>query len=293
LMAYGDYKPSAKPVVIVHGIGGPDVHLQEMISKLAADPDVQLYVFAYDSQWRFLDQTALDLSHELQTLSAHIGGGQSLKIIAHSMGGVISRGALNYLHSPDWLSAPGQKASDAVLSESLSSFRQIDFVAIDTPWEGFRTGLPFPWRRFMAGLESSRGDMQYNSDFLRSLNQEALSDNVRFRPFSASQGDVSWRLPSLDDDMLMRFGAYLLDDQRSHLTDGSQGTQLETFVSMLEGSINYDRLRELARSRLSLGSSMKASDVRALLSEIELMPVFDGAHASVLSNPSLIDILRE
>ena len=83
-----EYDPEKKPVLFVHGISGTPINFKEMISNI--DRDVyQPWVFQYPSGLR-LDGIAAGLNYEIEQLREKYGF-KKIILIAHSMGGLISR----------------------------------------------------------------------------------------------------------------------------------------------------------------------------------------------------------
>jgi len=115
----GDYHPEREPLLCVHGIEGSPVDLQGVVDRFRSSP-FQLYALAYPDFHRRTSLNGDDLADELRTLTSFIGTGRDLRIVAHSMGGIVSRQALNQL---------AQSGADR--------FASIELYTADTPWHGY------------------------------------------------------------------------------------------------------------------------------------------------------------
>jgi pimeloyl-ACP methyl ester carboxylesterase len=130
LAAYGPLDTSKPPVVLVHGHrASPEVFkaLADELSKAGR----QVMIFYYEDSKAGFGTTGPILAREIEKLGAAYGGtGAPIDVIAHSMGGLVARNALNALDG-----GPG-------------GFSQLSLYAIDTPWEGFAAST----ESFMRGL---------------------------------------------------------------------------------------------------------------------------------------------
>ena len=116
------YHRERPPLVLVHGIQGHPRDLQAVIDRLKATR-YQLYVFAYDDWKTRTSLSGNQLADELRNLTGYLGKGRDLAIVAHSMGGIVTRQALNQL-------SYGAR-------RGLERFRSAHVIAIDTPWHGY------------------------------------------------------------------------------------------------------------------------------------------------------------
>lgn len=109
------YDSAKIPVVFVYGIGGSPQNWKSMIASLD-HTKYQPWFFYYPTGLR-LEKCANGLSLALQTLKAHYGF-PKLYVIAHSMGGLVARGAL-----------------EQAVAESGTNFIP-KFITLCTPWGG-------------------------------------------------------------------------------------------------------------------------------------------------------------
>lgn len=148
LAPYLRLNPTAAPWVLVHGIHDSPAGLRPLADKIAAEPGCQAYVFFYDDAGRYLDRTGDDLARALAELGAE--SKRDVRLVAHSMGGIVARCAMNSLVNPRWLPSRSVSGDEplrgAVEAEALGfrleqpradRFSRLDLIAIDTPWHGF------------------------------------------------------------------------------------------------------------------------------------------------------------
>lgn len=120
-----DFHPEREPLILVHGIrGDPGPEFQALVDRLRGSPRHQLYVLAYDDFHRRTELNGVDFARELSTLrERHLGPDRDVTIVGHSLGGIVTRRALNELAAgPD---------------RGLERFGDVRFVAVDTPWHGY------------------------------------------------------------------------------------------------------------------------------------------------------------
>lgn len=161
------HDPGRIPVLFVHGIGGTPQDFGQLIASLDRTR-YQAWVFHYPSGvrlWRVADALAR-MIEELHTELAL----DSVVIAAHSMGGLVSRGAILRMAS----------ASDV-------SYLKL-FVTFSTPWSGHEAA------RF--GTEMSPAvmpvwiDMVPESSYLRSI-REPLPPDLQHELFFSFRGSLS------------------------------------------------------------------------------------------------------
>jgi hypothetical protein len=117
-----DYHPERDPLLLVHGIEGAPSDLQAVVDRFRSSR-FQLYVLAYPDFERRTSINGDDLADELRALTANLGGGRDVRIVAHSMGGIVCRQALNQL-------AVGP-------SGGAQRFGSLRLFTADTPWHGY------------------------------------------------------------------------------------------------------------------------------------------------------------
>ena len=160
-----------EPLILVHGIRGQPSDLQP-IADLFIDSRYQLYVFIYDD---FKQKAPINgnLFAKLLGKLEH----ESLTIIAHSMGGIITRLAL----------------SDMVKNHGLND-KKINFFSIDTPWHGFDGPADDEMFGLQMGianifLPDGLEDMRAKSDMFKNLNEVKFPENIKVHIAFAEEGD--------------------------------------------------------------------------------------------------------
>ena len=140
------YDASKIPVVFVHGIGGSPQDFSKLIPALDHSR-FQAWFFTYPSGYR-LDKISTGLSTML-AMAMNNNGVKKVDIVAHSMGGLVSRAAILKM------------AADG------KDVRVDRFVSISTPWGGHeaaKNGV-----RYLRHPVPSWIDMSPDSDFLKRL----------------------------------------------------------------------------------------------------------------------------
>ena len=110
-----DYDPAKIPVLFVHGIDGSPRQFTELIAQLDANR-YQAWVYYYPSGLK-LTWVAEAMAEFLEVLNRKLQFDE-LHIVAHSMGGLVSRGGIN----------------SCAKNESCSYLRS--YTSISTPWYG-------------------------------------------------------------------------------------------------------------------------------------------------------------
>jgi pimeloyl-ACP methyl ester carboxylesterase len=142
-----EYDPDRIPVLFVHGINGYPQSFSTLIAGLDRER-FQAWFYFYPSGVH-LNQIASHLTETLIAVRSRTGFGE-LAVVAHSMGGLVSRAAIL------------QHASRARAGEVRV------FVALSTPWGGSEAAERIE-RAPRSYMVDSWLDMRPNSEFLRSL----------------------------------------------------------------------------------------------------------------------------
>lgn len=150
------YDPQRTPVVLVYGIGGSPQDWKWMIEHFPRER-YQLWFFHYPSGMR-LGRVADSLDRSLAQLQRQHGFTRC-QIVAHSMGGLVARGAINRI---------------AATRPQLSVPR---FVSISTPWGGHSAAASGV--RHLKKPVQSWLDVAPDSDYLKSLYQVPLPPATR------------------------------------------------------------------------------------------------------------------
>lgn len=275
-----DYAGDRVPLVLVHGINGQPGDLQGIAEGLDSER-VQLYVWCYDDFHRSTSTNGRELADELQRLLRHTGAAE-LELVAHSMGGLVARVALNVLEDRGVLS-------------KLSS---VQFVAIDSPWHGFggpsddgvqRLFFAFSKPFLPDGLE----DMRAGSAMFRGR-ADGLDEVAR-------KGIFGIKLPSSVQVQLAfaEQGGAVMDVEESGLVDllwvAYRAGQAPVLTKAQENQLFALRqgpaFGELEQQWQALGPELSRARVSSGIRS--LYPSFPGDHTGVLSDPGLVEFLRQ
>ncbi len=290
-----NHNPPKSIVILVHGIKAAPATLNSIASAISQNDrtcDTQILAFAYDDFHRLASLNAGDLAREITTLSEIANRSPTpfgsltqlpkpaLKIIAHSLGGIISFAALSQLRaSPQF----------------LTHWSSVDFLAIDTPWHGFvgpsdENHLFGKWisRKIMPdGLV----DLRTASDFLNGTQSKmpkphlgiyavGLPSNVRFFPVFASEGKQAL---NYTEGTLRNVPKILADE-----TLGVRDLKQEHFISVLKSSYRYPefwaQLQARCQSpRTDPNSKIVDQQTKQALNLLEsYFPIYSGDHDSVV-----------
>ncbi len=288
LMPYGRFDPSAEPVVVVHGITGSPEDLRRIIERYEDQPGKQVYVYFYDDTGRYLDRDGHDLARRLEELRTGFLPTPTprLTIVAHSMGGIVSRAALSSLIDPPW-NRELYRAEAGMDRAHIADYQGgVDLVTIDTPWHGYGTAY-MNARRYLPG-ELSIWDMVSDSGLLAALHKTPLPDNVRLHQLEASESaaglkgtGVTTTLAERGDKELAAVIRWLGGD-----TGALRGQhQLANLVNTLAETDAFRR-REAELRAAAANGTLTTAQLRQALSE--LAPAFAGDHMTVLENPALL-----
>lgn len=291
LLAYQDLLPARKEIVIfVHGLHGSVKDFEAIAAKLRLRADRQLYFFLYDDTGRYLDRSALDLARALVVLREEVLANKSprVRLIGHSMGGIVARAAMNWLADPGWSSSsgPNEAAARGVTGLQASQFAQLSLTAIDTPWHGFE---PAPRAlRQLVPFEMSAVDMASQSTVLQRVNQVRLPAQFSVHLIDAKNPEhrTDWvrGINELDDAEL--------DQVRSAIVTGSliEEPTLRNLVSALMASAEFPALWARTRAEAST-AGLSPWGLRDLIAQA--VRSFEGDHLSVLHNPLLLALLDD
>ena len=146
-----EYDPKRIPVLFVHGIDGSPQNFRPIIESLDRSK-YQVWVYSYPSGLRLAD--IANGLYEFFRILDSVYNVEQLHLIAHSMGGLVSRQAINL-------------CAATTQCEDLKSF-----ITISTPWAGVASAK--------SGVEWSPEvipvwrDMDPDSDYLKSLFDKPL-----------------------------------------------------------------------------------------------------------------------
>jgi pimeloyl-ACP methyl ester carboxylesterase len=306
---YKRFDPDAPPLVLVHGIQCSAEILAPLLDALAARTSRQPYVFVYDDTGRYLDRSGDDLARALDELRReHLNDKRpDVQLIAHSMGGVVARCALDSLADPAWFpefhgkTSTGEPARvrgtepEAVRGVRLErrladEFRRVDLLTVDTPWHGF-ADPPIQVRHAMEA-EASFVDMVSNAAVMNLVNTVALP-----RHFSVNHVEADNRAAGVDLDKVMGLGELSADDLALvvRFFGGDDGAiagrrRIENQLRALRSEEDFPVLEERLRADAAAGLLTPA---RFLALAANAVPRVAGSHNSVLGNPELVDLIEE
>jgi len=173
------YTPRKKPVIFVYGISGSAQDWRKILDKIDRDK-YQPWLFQYPSGMR-LDKSANALSSALLLLK-QFHKYDTVDVVAHSMGGLVSRGAIQ-----------------RTISLTGTNFIP-HFVTISTPWGGHQAAelavkhLSFPvpsWR-----------DMAPDSDYLKEILSKPLPKGTRHDMLFSYKSSGGFGLPDENDGVV-------------------------------------------------------------------------------------------
>lgn len=210
----GAYDSTKIPVLFVHGINGTPQNFKTLIDRLDRQR-FQPWVYYYPSG-AALPQVADHLTQTMRKLQVQYGF-RSFAVVAHSMGGLVSRGFLQRYRE-------GGGAAGVPL-----------FVSISTPWDGHKAA---EWGA-KAPIGSARvfTDMAPNSDYLKSLygGDPGVPHYLLFSYQHSGMGEAS--------DGVVTVASQL----RAAAQKGAARVEgfNETHMSVLEASAVSERINEL------------------------------------------------
>lgn len=261
--ARGAHHPRRAPLLVVHGIKADFGDVAPLVAHLADQDRYQVHLVAYADVKR---RTSLN-GDRLAGLLVEQFRGRPLTFVAHSMGGIVVRRALNRL------AASGQ----------LACFPRVRVLAVDTPWHGYdgpRDGVRMSFARaFMPdGYEDmrARSPMFSGDDRARDPLDRAglfgveLPASVRIHMVVAQQGDQA-----LDYTELPQVAGQLA--RRLDLEPFEEGVDVQVrhaVTALAQSEVG----RAIARERVPLTPGR----VRAALER--LVPRLPGDHSTVLAS---------
>ena len=164
------------PLILVHGLSGSAENFADLLPSVPKLSQYQLFYFAYDDLHRSFKRSALELAQALRRLRA-----PRITILAHSLGGLITREALNIL-------------AGNFQAEYLP---EVHVIAIDCPWYGGSArGCELknsPLDSFIElFLPAAISDMRACSHFFKGLFVPSLPEKFSITLFFAEDGEHTW-----------------------------------------------------------------------------------------------------
>lgn len=161
-----NYDPNKIPVLFVHGISGSGYDWLYQLNQLDREK-FQPWIVQYPSGIR-LDLLSKSFSQSVDELKAKYNF-ESLAVVAHSMGGLVSRGFVNYRTS-------SHKTTDI-----------ISFITISTPWLGHNAARQ--GAKYAPVAVPSWFDLVPGSPYLDSLHMQPLDKSIDFHLLFSHKGD--------------------------------------------------------------------------------------------------------
>ncbi|WP_413558647.1 lipase family alpha/beta hydrolase [Bdellovibrio sp. HCB209] len=248
------------PLIFIHGRKGSIKNFSQLLANTPKLVDYQMYYFAYDDLHRSLKRSAQDLAKSIMKLDQ-----PRITLIAHSMGGLIAREALNYL-------------AKANLGENLPEIR---VISIDSPWQGGtsvgcdRKGTNLD-NMVEVFLPAALTDMRSCSDFFQGLFAVSWPQNFKMELYFAQHGTQALDHSEAPLNKLPEKIANLF--AKSTPMTGSLYEM--NFWNAISTASQYPAF-VVELSAIHERSKITARDVKRLLEKY--YPRFPGDHASVLS----------
>ncbi len=212
------YDPAKVPVLFVHGSGGNPQEFRSIIERLDRTT-LQPWIYQYPSGLR-IDMTSHELVQALTELYAKHKF-RRLFIVAHSMGGLVSRAAIHEM------------------AGRLPAHPLRLFIAISTPWEGVN--------RARVGVERSPLvnpnwiDLAPNSPFLQTLFERRLPNQVpSYLLFGVAGGDGTDGVVPLTSALSLRAQAeavHIYGFPETHTSNLKSPAAIDRLNILLEGHL--------------------------------------------------------
>ncbi len=160
LVRVAPFPAAGPPIVFIHGIGGDPCN-QWILIREAQSRGMRVWTMAYETWKRGAGQNADGFASELRSLAA--AGDDDLTVVAHSLGAITTKGALDRLRRPDG---------------HLEGFKRLRFVALSAPWAGVTAAdLALYILTGVQHLAYAR-DLAPNSAYWRSIMETPLAPEV-------------------------------------------------------------------------------------------------------------------
>lgn len=313
LYPYGRFDPDAPPVVLVHGINGAPQDL-EAIAEHAESQGFQPYLFVFDDTGRYLDRSGDDLARALEEYrhdhwapaAARATGDPDAKprvrIVAHSMGGIVARAALNTLSDHAWFpehygvtalgtprrvkgTRPSQVGDTRLRFDHIDDFGRVDLFAVDTPWHGFfENPVSMDFRRVWR--QEAFVDLIAESALLANLFEPQLPDQVHIHLIEANNTDAGgnkdqiWAWGELSPEQLE--ARVVLST--GELAPSGSALRIRHHARALEDDDDFNELHAELVALAARGALTPQAFQAAVRRAVPAVP---GSHRSVLEQPQL------
>lgn len=285
---YMRFSESKVPVVIIHGYG-PAFLIRPLVLRLHRCSRQVMIVF-YNNMDTAPHENGRQIAQALINMrDRHYRVGQPLDLLAHSMGGIVGRCALNYMQDPGWLGDPR-----AVMTREIGGgYGPIRFRTADTGIDGYGESSNDDDLNDVVeeSKESPLAEMYADSPMFRKLYSVDLP-NVDF------QNTAAYRRKNKDIDYANSFPELSPESARLvvvAVVNGSepQEPQLRNLVRGLRADSRYDTLCQairmaVANQRISLVQTPTADFLKAVTGIYDrIMPRVRGKHIWLLRDTRL------
>jgi pimeloyl-ACP methyl ester carboxylesterase len=173
------YSPSKIPVLFVYGIGGSPQDWRTIFQKMDRKK-YQLWFYQYPSGFH-LDKSANAVANSLILLKQRYGFEQ-MAVVAHSMGGLVSRGGI-------------QRAANLAKTNFVSHL-----ISISTPWGGHE--LAQRGVKYMNYPVPSWQDMVPGSAYQKEILSKPLPARTRYDLIFSYKSSSGFGLPNENDGVV-------------------------------------------------------------------------------------------
>lgn len=296
VVPYRDLDSTKSAVLLVHGLG-PMLLMQDLAERLH-DKGKQVLFALYDNLGTPPQESGRQLAGDLSSICRrHYREAMCLDVIGHSMGGIVARCVLNYLHEPKWF------GEDSVFDWMLDARPLMNrFRTIDAPFSGFGRRMdmnPNSAKRTIAMLNGILdifgldGIMEFYSDselfqklFTVELEGVRFQNHAAFRP---GRKDFVLSLAELTPDQARTVVLAIIEDEKE-----PESARLRNLLSALREDTRYCALRDgVCRSYEAGDIPLEQAPTNAITRQlaaifIEVMPTFDARHIGmVLDKPDV------
>lgn len=264
--AYRGFDPRRQPVLLVHGFGDSPQSMVQLAERLHV-AGRQVLVYVYDDRGATVRDSGAALAAELRRIGAEHYPGGELRVVGHSMGGLVTRAAV------------------ARLEDDREGFARFNVRSIDSPWMGYADQAPNWIARLARGVMNlfglrSLGDLLAGSDLF--AEHERRLDPRRYQAqhiMAAHAANFDVRsvpeLTAAERTALARF----FDD--GALPPGRWERAARYTALALREDTRYEALVAGYRTRRKSDPSESPADTVSAVFE-RVMPRFAGGHTEAL-----------
>ena len=206
LYTIDDFDKNKKILLFVHGMNGLPTDFRYIIDNL--DRTKYLPILFFYPTGINLNYSVNSLIYEMEKLKAKYGI-KEISIIAHSMGGLVSR---------------------SFISRYSRQIKINKFITIATPWNGQKYAEL--GGKFAKSLAASFGNMVPNSVFLQNMQNEDFPNDLEHYLFFTFKGKKSFVLdPSNDGVISLSSQLYEIAQKRAYKIHGFNNTHTDILKS--------------------------------------------------------------